>query len=305
MMSLSDLKKSNSNFDFLQKELEKIANPEKEKTSFQEDARYWRAAVDKAGNGYAIVRFLPAIEGEELPWVRVFSHGFQGPSGRWYIENSLTTLGKSDPVSDANNELWNSGSEANKELARKRKRRLNYISNILVVKDPANPENEGKTFLFKYGKKIFDKINDVMFPAFADEQAINPFDFWKGANFKLKIRKVEGFTNYDKSEFEGTTELFEGNDDKIEAVWKGQHSLQQFVDPSNFKPYEELKKKFDEIIGNTSASAVSNVTETVLEHAEKFGPAGGANDIPIEQPVSTDEKSDDAMSYFKKLAEQD
>ena len=303
-MSLSDLKKSNSNFDFLQKELEKIANPEKEKTSYQEDTRYWRAAVDKAGNGYAVVRFLPAIEGEELPWVRVFSHGFQGPSGRWYIENSLTTLGKSDPVSDANNELWNSGSEANKELARKRKRRLNYISNILVVKDPANPENEGKTFLFKYGKKIFDKINDVMFPAFADEQAINPFDFWKGANFKLKIRKVEGFTNYDKSEFEGITELFEGNDDKIEAVWKAEHALQQFVDPSNFKPYEELKKKFDEIIGNTSG-AVSNVTETVLDHAEKFGPAGGANDIPIEQPVSTDEKSDDAMSYFKKLAEQD
>ena len=303
-MSLSDLKKSNSNFDFLQKELEKIANPEKEKTSYQEDTRYWRAAVDKAGNGYAVVRFLPAIEGEELPWVRVFSHGFQGPSGRWYIENSLTTLGKSDPVSDANNELWNSGSEANKELARKRKRRLNYISNILVVKDPANPENEGKTFLFKYGKKIFDKINDVMFPAFADEQAINPFDFWKGANFKLKIRKVEGFTNYDKSEFEGITELFEGDDDKIEAVWKAEHALQQFVDPSNFKPYEELKKKFDEIIGNTSG-AVSNVTETVLEHAEKFGPAGGANDIPIEQPVSTDEKSDDAMSYFKKLAEQD
>ena len=304
-MSLSDLKKSNSNFDFLQKELEKIANPEKEKTSYQEDTRYWRAAVDKAGNGYAVVRFLPAIEGEELPWVRVFSHGFQGPSGRWYIENSLTTLGKSDPVSDANNELWNSGSEANKELARKRKRRLNYISNILVVKDPANPENEGKTFLFKYGKKIFDKINDVMFPAFADEQAVNPFDFWKGANFKLKIRKVEGFTNYDKSEFEGITELFEGNDDKIEAVWKAEHALQQFVDPSNFKPYEELKKKFDEIIGNTSASAVSNVTETVLDHAEKFGPAGGADDIPIEQPVSTDEKSDDAMSYFKKLAEQD
>ena len=303
-MSLSDLKKSNSNFDFLQKELEKIANPEKEKTSYQEDTRYWRAAVDKAGNGYAVIRFLPAIEGEELPWVRVFSHGFQGPSGRWYIENSLTTLGKSDPVSDANNELWNSGSEANKELARKRKRRLNYISNILVVKDPANPENEGKTFLFKYGKKIFDKINDVMFPAFADEQAINPFDFWKGANFKLKIRKVEGFTNYDKSEFEGITELFEGDDDKIEAVWKAEHALQQFVDPSNFKPYEELKKKFDEIIGNTSG-AVSNVTETVLEHAEKFGPAGGANDIPIEQPVSTDEKSDDAMSYFKKLAEQD
>tara|TARA_E500000305_G_C3982173_1_gene217487 strand:- start:200 stop:1114 length:915 start_codon:yes stop_codon:yes gene_type:complete len=304
MMSLSDLKKSNSNFDFLQKELEKIANPEKEKTSYQEDTRYWRAAVDKAGNGYAVVRFLPAIEGEELPWVRVFSHGFQGPSGRWYIENSLTTLGKSDPVSDANNELWNSGSEANKELARKRKRRLNYISNILVVKDPANPENEGKTFLFKYGKKIFDKINDVMFPAFADEQAINPFDFWKGANFKLKIRKVEGFTNYDKSEFESITELFEGDDDKIEAVWKAEHALQQFVDPSNFKPYEELKKKFDEIIGNTSG-AVSNVTETVLDHAEKFGPAGGADDIPIEQPVSTDEKSDDAMSYFKKLAEQD
>lgn len=300
-MSLDTLKRTNS----LDKLLGAVQqeNAPLEKKSYK-DERLWKPELDKSGNGYAVLRFLPAIEGEELPWVRVFSHGFQGPSGRWYIENSLTTLGKSDPVSDANNELWNSGSEANKELARKRKRRLNYISNILVVKDPANPENEGKTFLFKYGKKIFDKINDVMFPAFADEQAINPFDFWKGANFKLKIRKVEGFTNYDKSEFEGTTELFEGNDDKIEAVWKAEHALQQFVDPSNFKPYEELKKKFDEIIGNTSG-AVSNVTETVLEHAEKFGPAGGANDIPIEQPVSTDEKSDDAMSYFKKLAEQD
>ena len=300
-MSLDTLKRTNS----LDKLLGAVQqeNAPQEKKSYK-DERLWKPELDKSGNGYAVLRFLPAIEGEELPWVRVFSHGFQGPSGRWYIENSLTTLGKSDPVSDANNELWNSGSEANKELARKRKRRLNYISNILVVKDPANPENEGKTFLFKYGKKIFDKINDVMFPAFADEQAINPFDFWKGANFKLKIRKVEGFTNYDKSEFEGITELFEGDDDKIEAVWKAEHALQQFVDPSNFKPYEELKKKFDEIIGNTSG-AVSNVTETVLDHAEKFGPAGGADDIPIEQPVSTDEKSDDAMSYFKKLAEQD
>ena len=300
-MSLDTLKRTNS-LDKLLGAVQ-LENAPQEKKSYK-DERLWKPELDKSGNGYAVLRFLPAIEGEELPWVRVFSHGFQGPSGRWYIENSLTTLGKSDPVSDANNELWNSGSEANKELARKRKRRLNYISNILVVKDPANPENEGKTFLFKYGKKIFDKINDVMFPAFADEQAINPFDFWKGANFKLKIRKVEGFTNYDKSEFEGITELFEGDDDKIEAVWKAEHALQQFVDPSNFKPYEELKKKFDEIIGNTSG-AVSNVTETVLDHAEKFGPAGGADDIPIEQPVSTDEKSDDAMSYFKKLAEQD
>ena len=301
--SIAALKRSKSNLDTLVSELNKVAEPQKQKQSYSDD-RFWKPELDKSGNGYAVFRFLPAVKGEDLPWARLWSHAFQGPGG-WYIENSLTTLNKKDPVSESNSLLWNSGVDADKEIARKRKRKLSYIANVLIINDAKHPENEGQVKLFKFGKKIFDKINDVMFPAFADEQAINPFDFWKGANFKLKIRKVEGFTNYDKSEFEGITELFEGDDDKIEAVWKAEHALQQFVDPSNFKPYEELKKKFDEIVGNTSASAVSNVTETVLEHAEKFGPAGGADDIPIEQPVSTDEKSDDAMSYFKKLAEQD
>ena len=241
--SLSDLRKSRGNFDNLMKEVEKIAKPTTER---RDDDRFWSPAVDKAGNGYAVIRFLPPPQGEELPWARIWNHGFQGPSGRWYIENSLTTLNLPDPVSELNSELWNSGVESNKEIARKQKRKLQYISNILVIKDSANPQNEGKVFLFKYGKKIFDKIKDVMQPQFEDEEPTNPFDFWKGANFKLKIRNVEGYRNYDKSEFEPVSALAD-DDAEIESIWKQQHSLTEFTNPKNFKSYEELKKKLDRI----------------------------------------------------------
>jgi hypothetical protein len=244
--SLSDLRKSRGGFDSLMKEVEKIANPQSE--SRGADDRYWQPEVDKAGNGYAVIRFLAPPKGEELPWVRVWNHGFKGPSGKWYIENSLTTLGKADPVSEYNTELWNSGSEANKEIARQQKRKLSYITNILIVKDPAHPENEGKVFLYKFGKKIFDKIKDVAEPQFEDEKPINPFDFWEGANFKLKIRNVEGYRNYDKSEFDSISSISD-SDDAIEAIWNKQHSLTQFLDEKHFKSYDELKKKFEMVMG--------------------------------------------------------
>ena len=198
IQSFSDLKKSRGGFENLMKEVEKIANP----TTNQEDNRFWQPEVDKVGNGYAVIRFLPPSQGEDLPWVRIWNHGFQGPTGKWYIEDSLTTIGLPDPVSELNNQLWNSGNEADKDVARAQKRKLTYISNILVVTDPGRPDNEGKVFLFKFGKKIFDKIKDVADPQFQDEESVNPFDFWSGANFKLKIRKVEGYRNYDKSEFD-------------------------------------------------------------------------------------------------------
>ena len=234
--SLSDLRKSRGNFDSLMKEVEKLDAPQG-----KDDLNIWKPTVDQAGNGYAIIRFLPAPQGEDMPWVQIWNHGFQGPTGKWYIENSLTTLKQADPVSELNSELWNSGLESNKEVARKQKRRLSYYSNVLVVEDSGNPANNGKVFLFKFGKKIFDKIKDVMQPEFQDEKPMNPFDFWDGANFKLKIRKVEGYQNYDKSEFASPSPIA-NDDDAIEVVWKKQHSLAAIVAPSNFKSYDELKQ---------------------------------------------------------------
>jgi len=284
------------------KEVEKIANPTNEKRG--DDERLWKPSVDKAGNGQAVLRFLPAPPGEELPWVRVYDHGFQGPSGKWYIENSLTTINKPDPLGELNSELWNSGIEANKEIARKQKRRLSYISNVLVVKDPSNPENEGKVFLYKYGKKIFDKIKDVMQPTFEDEKPVNPFDLWEGANFKLRIRQVEGYRNYDKSEFDGNTPLDE-NEDKLEAIWKQTHSLAAFLDPSNFKSYDELKTKLNTVLGSG----------TRVPTAEKVNPLDAEDELFVETKMKTaaktteetppwnDEKSDDNMSYFASLAD--
>ena len=214
-MSFSDLKEKAGNFEKLQAELEKVNNPV---TSFADD-RFWKPELDKSGNGYAIIRFLPQPSGEDLPWCKIWSHAFNGPGG-WYIENSLTTLQKKDPVSEYNTELWNSGVEANKDVARKQKRILKYYSNVLVVSDPKHPENEGKVFLYRFGKKIFDKISEVMNPQFDDESPMNPFDFWEGANFKLKVRKVDGFWNYDKSEFEAASALHEGDDTQLEeGLW--------------------------------------------------------------------------------------
>jgi hypothetical protein len=299
--SLSDLRKARGNFDSLMKEVEKLDAPQQGR----DDSNEWKPTVDQAGNGYAVIRFLPAPQGEDMPWVQLWNHGFQGPTGKWYIENSLTTLKQTDPVSELNSELWNSGVEANKEIARKQKRRLSYYANILVVEDSGNPSNNGKVFLFKFGKKIFDKIKDAMQPEFQDEAPMNPFDFWDGANFKLKIRQVEGYRNYDKSEFAAPTPIAD-SDESIEAIWNKQHSLAAIVDPSNFKSYDELKKKLDFVLGNSArvgtAESISSQTgdaadDNYMEKVTKMSKAS--------TPVVEEDDEDDTLSYFAKLANDD
>ena len=301
-MSLATLKKENS----LDKLLGAVQseNAPQEKKSYVDD-RIWKPVMDKTGNGFAIIRFLPAPKGEELPWAKLWSHAFQGPTGQWYIENSLTTIGQNDPVSEHNSALWNSGVESDKEIARKQKRKLQYYSNIYVVKDGANPENEGKVFLYRYGKKIFDKIMETMQPAFEDESPINPFDFWEGANFKLKLRKVDGYWNYDKSEFEAPSALSD-DDAELEALWGKQYSLKEFTDNSNFKSYDELKKRLDVVLSGTTT--VGNVTEiTTAKSFDDSPETVSVVDTP-EEPAPTvsvsDDDDDDTMSYFEKLAEE-
>ena len=293
--ALEELKKSKSNFDALTKQLEKSQDKPKTENKYQDD-RFWKPELDKSGNGFAVLRFLPAVEGEDMPWQRVWNHAFQGPGGQWYIENSLTTLNKKDPVSEENTRLWNTGIEADKEIARKRKRKLSYYSNILVVSDPKHPENEGKTFLFKFGKKIFDKITEAMNPAFEDEKAVNPFDFWEGADFKLKIRKVDGYWNYDKSEFEQVSKL-KPTDEEIDAVWKSQYALKAFIDPSNFKSYDELKEKLNRVL--TGTRSTESVADIDLPPASNSVPKSAGS---VEKASSTD-SDDESLSYFSKLAE--
>lgn len=302
--SLSDLRKSRGGFDTLMKEVDKISQPAGGER--KDDDRIWQPTVDKAGNGYAVVRFLPPPRGEELPWVRVWNHGFQGPTGKWYIENSLTTIGKPDPVSELNNELWNSGSEANKEIARKQKRRLAYVCNVFVVSDPSNPQNEGKVKLYKFGKKIFDKIKDVMQPEFQDEAPLNPFDFWKGADFKIKIRNVEGYRNYDKSEFAASTALFE-TDDEIEKVWSGEHSLAEFLEERHFKSYEELKRKLEQVL-NAGAAPSTRAADLNLDEAPRrsAAPAATTKAAPVQAKKEAEfDDDDESLSYFAKLAADD
>ena len=272
------------------------------------DDRLWSPAVDKAGNGYAIIRFLPAKEGEDLPWVRFWDHGFKGPTGRWYIENSLTSIGQPDPVAEINSVLWNSGNEKDKEIARERKRRLHYVSNILVVSDPANPDNEGKVFLYKFGKKIFDKIMDIMQPQFQDETPVNPFDFWSGANFKLKIRNFEGYRNYDKSEFDGVSELFGGDEAKLEKVYNTLYSLKDFVDPSSYKSYADLKRKLIEVLGSEALAGSMTEERSVTARAESIGKTAEASPTytEVESPEidsKDDDGDDESLSYFAKLAQ--
>jgi len=273
-----------------------------EKKSYQDD-RIWKPTVDKAGNGYAILRFLPATEGAELPWVRYWDHGFKGPTGLWYIENSLTSIGQTDPVGELNSRLWNSGIESDKETARAQKRRLHYVANVLVVQDPSNPVNEGKVMMFKFGKKIFDKIMDVMQPEFADETPVNPFDFWEGADFKLKIRNVEGYRNYDKSEFSGASALHDGDDARLEAVYNQLHDLSEFTDPKNYKTYDELKAKLARVLGE---EAVGGGAPTMVQMNAVNEPAPTPEPIaPVSaETVSTDD-DEDTMSYFSRLANGD
>ena len=298
-MSFSALK-NQSNFNNLLDEYQKQSSPE---TKSFDDDRFWKPEMDKSGNGFAVIRFLPAPEGEEIPWIRMFSHSFQGPGG-WYIENSLTTINKNDPVSEANRALWNSGSESDKEVARRQKRKLSYYTNIYVVSDPKRPENEGRVFLYKFGKKIFDKIMEAMKPEFSDEQAINPFDLWKGAHFKLKIRKVDGFWNYDKSEFEKPSALFD-NDDAIEEVWKQQHALADFTAPTNFKSYDELKKRLDTVLAGTTT--VGNVAD-VMEDEPVAAPKVDTKEMSVAPPAmykagdKTADDEDESIDYFQKLA---
>ena len=296
-MDFETLKSSSSNFDKLTKALETNLNPEDQSNKRKyDDDRFWKPELDKTGNGFAVIRFLPAVENEDLPWQRVWSHAFQDKGG-WYIENSLTTLSQKDHVSEENTRLWNTGLDSDKEIARKRKRKLSYYSNIMVVSDPKHPDNEGKVFLFKFGKKIFDKITEAMQPAFDDEQPINPFDFWKGANFKLKIRKVDGYWNYDKSEFESVSQVAV-DDEKIKGIWKQQHALKPFVDPSNFKTYDELKEKLNRVItGDRNASTVENANLPPQTN-------GVAKAEVKPQPEASDD-GDDTLSYFSKLAQEE
>ena len=267
-------------------------------SSSNKDERFWQLSVDKAGNGMAILRFLPESSGEELPWVRVFSHGFQGPGG-WYIENSLTTLNQKDPVSEYNSKLWNNGTDVGKEQARKQKRRLQYISNVYVVKDSANPDNEGKVFLYKYGKKIFDKLNEAMQPQFEDETPVNPFDFYEGADFRLKARNVEGYRNYDKSEFDSATEFLDGDDDALEGVWDQEYSLQDFVSPEQFKTYAELEAKLNRVLGLDGRNNPPR-TATVEEDMGEV-----ESTPPWKEAPAPKVEEDDDLSFFEKLAEDD
>jgi hypothetical protein len=315
-MSFADLKKQSKLGSLTAKLVKEV---EKMNTNSSGDERLWKLDVDKSGNGYAVIRFLPAPNGEDLPFVKLYSHAFQG-SGGWYIENSLTTLGQKDPVSEYNTTLWNNGTDAGKELARKQKRKLTYVSNIYVVKDPANPENEGKVFLYKYGKKIFDKITTAMQPEFEDEEAIDPFDFWQGANFKLKAKNVAGYRNYDSSEFAAVSALLD-DDEAMEGIWKKQYSLEEFVAPDQFKSYDDLKKRLDYVLGNKGTPKFQD--QETIEEEEEFRAQNRGDSNPVSQSMkneldslsegrdfnspditsSSSEDEDDALSYFAKLAE--
>ena len=267
------------------------------KKSYQDD-RIWKPSVDKAGNGYAVIRFLPASEGNDLPWVRYWDHGFKGPTGQWYIEKSLTSIGQNDPVSEANSMLWNSGDDRDKDIARERKRRLHYVSNILVESDPSNPANEGQVFLFVYGKKIFDKLMDVMQPQFADEDPMNPFDFWEGASFKLKIRNVEGYRNYDKSEFASASPLSE-SDSELEEIYDRIYDLNEFTDPANYKTYDELKQRLHLVLGQVEAPSMSQQFDLSQSEEPVERKTAPAPEITVS---TSDDDEDDTMSYFAKLA---
>lgn len=299
MSSFANLKRNRSSIEALTKAIEATNQPQGE-AGGKDDTRFWQPTVDKSGNGMAVVRFLPApaADGDDaLPWVRVFNHGFQGPGG-WFIDNCLTTTGGKCPVCEHNNTLWNSGIEANKEIARKQKRKLTYMANILVVSDPSNPENEGQVKLYKFGKKIFDKISEAMNPEFADETPLNPFDMWEGANFKLKIRNVEGYRNYDKSEFADKSALYEGDDDKLEALWKKEFSLKEFTDAKNFKPYEQLKARLDKVLGFDGGAVQIRTPKAESVELSPFKD----DDTSI---IDSAAAEDDDLDYFKNLANAD
>ena len=296
-MSFAKLKSNRTDISKLVSAAEATGGGKKQ--SYADD-RFWTPTKDKAGNGYAVIRFLPAPEGEDLPWVRYWDHGFKGPTGLWYIENSLTSIGQQDPVSESNSVLWNTGRDEDKAIARDRKRRLHHVSNVLIISDPAHPENEGKVMLYKFGKKIFDKIMDVMQPQFADEDPVNPYDFWEGADFKIKIRKVEGWVNYDKSEFASPSALYSGEEDRLEEIYNKLYSLKDFVDPKNYKSYDELKAKFNRVVG-ADAGVSMEMPMASMPVVEQSPFSASAESSPMVEDSSSSE--DDTLSYFAKLAQ--
>ena len=298
-MSFANLKRNRNSITDLVSAASAESGPTTDKKSYV-DERQWKPTVDKAGNGYAVIRFLPAAEGNDLPWVRYWDHGFKGPTGQWYIEKSLTSIGQDDPVSQMNSKLWNSGNEDDKAIVRERKRRLHYVSNILVESDPANPQNEGKVFLYVYGKKIHDKIMDLMQPQFQDEDPVNPFDFWEGASFKLKIRNVEGYRNYDKSEFASPVAL-SNDDDDLETVYNKLYDLREFTDPENYKSFGELEQRLAMVLGlREGAGGVY----PAMDEAEAPAPMPKAAPAPKIAETAAEEE-EDTMSYFAKLAADD
>lgn len=306
-MSFADLKSKSMDVSKLVSAANEMTGGSTEKKSYGDD-RFWKPTVDEGGNGYAVIRFLPAGEGQDLPWVRYWDHFFKGPSGQWYIEKSLTTVGQNDPVSELNSRLWNSGVEDDKEIARKQKRRLHYVSNILVVNDPSNPANNGKVFLYDFGKKIFDKIMDKMQPEFPGEEPVNPFDFWNGADFQLKIRNVAGYRNYDKSEFKAPSALYEADEVKLESTYNQMFDIAEFTDPASFKSYDELKGRLQvvlgEAVGGNAVASTANVSQTAEENVGRSAPEPEI--VSAQAPtVGTEEDEDDTLSYFAKMAQED
>jgi hypothetical protein len=302
-MSFANLKRSRNSIDKLVQAAQSAGGGEP--TSYKDD-RLWKPTVDKLGNGYAVVRFLPAAEGQDLPWTRYWDHGFKGPTGKWYIERSLTTLGQEDPVGKLNSKLWNMSDDDKSETrkqARDQKRRLHYVANVLVISDPANPDNEGKVFMYQFGKKIFDKLMDAMQPQYADETPMNPFDFWEGANFKIKIRKVDGWVNYDKSEFDSPTALFDGDEVKLEGLYNSLHDLGEWTDPKNFKSYAELERKMNEVLGQepvlTSKQEVSLGNQSP-SRTMREAPPQNIEEMTLNE--EDDDEQEDVTSYFARLA---
>jgi hypothetical protein len=306
-MDIQALRKMrNTDFGKITAEFDKIANPESGGTKSYKDDRIWKLEADKAGNGTATLRFLPRVEGDELPWVKIFTHGFQGPTGKWYLENSLTTLGENDPVGELNSKLWNSGSDANKEIARKQKRKLSYICNVLIISDPKHPENEGKVMLFKFGKKIFDKLMDKAKPTFEDDKPVNIFDPYDGADFKLRMRKVDGYPNYDQSTFMDQAQLAGGDEEKMVEILNRSYKLSEFLDRKNFKSYEDLNKKLSDVLDADAPLARS--AATLSEDDSYVAPTRNAS-APTQvasRPVSVSSSNDeeDVMKYFQKIADE-
>ena len=304
-MSFANLKTNRTDVSKLVSAVQEASGATTQKKSY-EDERFWKPTVDESGNGYAVIRFLPAGEGQELPWVRYFDHFFKGPTGQWYVEKSLTSIGQKDPLGELNSRLWNSGIDADKETARNQKRRLHHVVNILVVSDPANRANEGKVFLYDFGKKIMDKIMDVMQPQFPGEEPVNPFDFWNGADFELKITNVAGYRNYDKSSFKPTTSLYDADETKLEATYNAMFDVAEVVEPTNYKTYDELKQRLSVVLGEAVGEGMTQKSEDLTKTAEAVEPSSMETPVvsasaPAPE-VNATESDDETLSYFAKLA---